>query len=158
MNKVIFLDIDGVLCSARSAAAHDGYPVAQDPTTWDKFDSTAIALLGEAMEHTGAQLVLTSSWRMHANLGALEYRLGRPIRDVTRDDAPGDTRGHQIQDWLMVNPDVTKYAILDDKQQFLPQQDAMLALTSERNGFLLGHFDKVLQLLGGGIDKPNDDA
>jgi hypothetical protein len=147
--KVIFLDINGVLCSMRSAAAHGGYPAPGNPSSWDRFDETAIALLRAAVTHTGARVVLGSNWRDTVNLGALEYRLGVKIHDVTRAATEeGDSRGARVLDWLAAHPEVERYAILDDDDDFYQNQMDRLCLTSKRNGFLLGHFDELVELLG----------
>lgn len=150
MKRVIFLDIDGVLCSMRSAAALGGYPSSQDPTSWNRFDPVAIALLQAAVKKSGAGVVLTSSWRHEANAEALEYRLGVKIHDATRSPRAIDCRGAQIDDWLTGNPGTEAFAIIDDDEDFLPYQMEHLALTSKRNGFLLSHYETVLGLLGVG--------
>jgi hypothetical protein len=147
--KVIFLDINGVLCSMRSAAAHGGYPAPGNPSSWDRFDETAIALLRAAVTHTGARVVLGSNWRDTVNLGALEYRLGIKIHDVTRPATEeGDSRGARVLDWLAAHPEVERYAILDDDDDFYQNQMDKLCLTSKRTGFLLGHYDEMTELLG----------
>lgn len=147
--KVIFLDIGGVLCSMRSAAAYGGYPMPENTTTWDRFDETAIALLQAAVMHTGAQVVLASTWRDTVSIPALEYRLGVKIHDVTREATEeGDTRGARVLDWMAAHPEVERYAILDDDDDFYQNQMDKLCLTSKRNGFLLGHFDEMVELLG----------
>ncbi len=145
--KVIFLDIDGVLCSARSCVAHGGYPAAGSPVSWGRFDEVALKLLQEVIRHTGAVVVLSSNWRTTVNLEALQWRLGVRIEDVTREGAEAEPRGAQIHDWLVRHPDVTAYAILDDDEDMLPEQMAHLCLTSKRNGFLLGHYEEVIQKL-----------
>lgn len=150
--KVIFLDIDGVLCSMRSAAAHGGYPAAGNPMSWSKFDDTAIELLRTAIAETGAHVVLSSSWRTEVNMGALEYRLGLRLHGATRASAENDARGKQIEDWLLANPGVQRYAILDDGEDMLPHQMDKLCRTSHRNGFLLGHYEELVELLGARID------
>lgn len=147
--KVIFLDIDGVLCSMRSEKAYYGSPEAGDPSTWDRFDHCAIDLLKRALKETDAKVVLSSNWRGAVNMPTLEYCLGIKIIDRTRDPASADElRGQQIQDWLAAHPEVTRYAILDDDEDMLPAQLDKLCRTSKRNGFLLGHYDELLELLG----------
>lgn len=146
--KIIFLDIDGVLCSQRSDTAYHGRPTPTDTTLWDKFDRCAIDLLKAAVEATGAHVVLSSTWRTTVNMPTLEYCLGVKILDATRADAtPDEQRGLQIKDWLDAHPEVTRYAILDDDDGMLPSQTDKLCRTSKRNGFLLGHFDELLELL-----------
>lgn len=150
--KVIFLDIDGVLCSMRSSAAQGGYPAAGNPASWGKFDDTAVELLRTAIAETGAVVVLSSSWRTEVNIGALEYRLGLRIRDVTRASNEDDMRGKQIGDWLATHDDVQRYAILDDGEDMLPHQMDKLCRTSKRNGFLLGHYEELVEMLGSRVD------
>lgn len=146
--KVIFLDIDGVLCCARSSVANGGYPAAGNPVSWGKFDDVAIKLLQEAIRKTGAIIVLSSSWRSTANLAALQWRLGIRIESVTRDGTEVEPRGAQIHDWLIRHPDVESYAILDDDEDMLQDQIPRLCLTSKRNGFLIGHYEELLEKLG----------
>lgn len=145
--KVIFLDIDGVLCSMRSAIAHGGYPQAANTATWNRFDRTAIALLRTAIDQTGAEIVLSSKWREEVNIPTLEYCLGIKILDTTRISIDKEIRGAQIADWLASNPDVTRYAILDDDEDMMPAQMDHLCRTSKRNGFLIGHYDELIELL-----------
>lgn len=154
--KVIFLDIDGVLCSMRSSAALGGYPAAGNPTSWGKFDDVAIRLLQEAIRQTGAVIVLSSSWRNDVNREALQWRLGIRIEDVTRYGAESEPRGVQIHDWLLRNPGVTEYAILDDDEDMLQDQMPRLCRTSKRNGFLLAHYEELIKLLDGRASLPSD--
>lgn len=145
--KVIFLDIDGVLCCARSCVAHGGYPAAGNPVSWGKFDEVAIKLLQEAMRKTGAIVVLSSNWRSTVNLEALQWRLGIRIESTTREGTEAEPRGAQIHDWLIRHSGVESYAILDDDEDMLPDQMPHLCLTSKRNGFLLGHYEELLEKL-----------
>lgn len=145
--KVIFLDIDGVLCSHRSCAANGGYPAPGNPVSWGKFDDVAVRLLQEAILKTMATVVLSSNWRSTVNLAALQWRLGIRIDSVTREGTEAEPRGAQIHDWLVRHPGVESYAILDDDEDMLPDQMEHLCLTSKRNGFLLGHYDDLLEKL-----------
>lgn len=150
--KVLILDIHGVLCSARSAAAYGGYPAPGNPASWDRFDQTAIDLLKSAVKLTGARVVLGSTWRESASIPALEYRLGLKIMDVTRPSTAEDSRGSRLRDWLAGHPEVERYAILDDDEDFYAVQKDRLCLTSKRNGFLLGHFDELVEMLGMSVE------
>lgn len=145
--KIIFLDIDGVLCSARSKAAYGGYPLSTDPTTWGRFDRCAIDLLRRAVAVTGAHIVLSSSWRKSVNVPALEFALGVSIFGMTREAEMDEPRGSQIADWLSSNPAVAHYAILDDDEDFTEDQLHRLCKTSKHNGFMLAQFNKLLELL-----------
>lgn len=147
--KVLFLDIGGVIYSDRSCTAFGAHPEPTAPATWEGFDTTAIYLLRKALSVTGAHVVLSSSWRDRVSLPTLEYALGIKIMDRTRDAFdPGELRGQQIHEWLMQHPEVTRYAILDDDDFMLPSQMEKLCRSSKRNGFLLGHYDELIELLG----------
>lgn len=145
--KVIFLDIDGVLCCGRSCVAHEGYPAAGNPVSWGRFDEVAIKLLQEAVRKTCAVVVLSSSWRSTVNLEALQWRLGVRIHSMTREGHEAEPRGAQIHAWLIRHPETTAYAIIDDDEDMLPDQMEHLCLTSKRNGFLLGHYEELLEKL-----------
>jgi len=148
MKKILFLDIDGVLCCERSSVAHNGYPAAKNPSSWGKFDQEAILILRDIITRTGAGVVLTSSWRHEANIHALEYRLGVRVYGLTRTSKGLDSRGAQIDDWIKVNPGIEAFAILDDEEDFLPYQMDYLCRTSKRNGLLLRHYEEAMRLLG----------
>ena len=82
MEKVIFLDIDGVLTSnewAENVLKQEGYRV-------DEFNELClgkIALLKEIVDATGAKIVLSSSWRFdEAALTAVKNQLAQCDLDV----------------------------------------------------------------------------
>jgi hypothetical protein len=129
--KVIFLDFDGVLNSLRYLSACGETGLVIDPTR--------MALLKEIVDSTGAQIVLSTSWREHwwAISEACDA-IGREIRerfaawgleilDKTSQLPVGRTA--QIRDWLDHHPETETYLILDD------------ALLSA--GFLEGHYIKT---------------
>ena len=59
--KVVFLDIDGVLNSYRTRAAHGEYPRGFAPEDMLMFDQTAISLIGAIVRAAGAKVVLSSA-------------------------------------------------------------------------------------------------
>ena len=69
MNKIVFLDIDGVLNSElhyveksqQQLADEIGYPLSE-------ISRSAVSLLNQIVEKTGAKVVISSTWR-----------LGRPV-------------------------------------------------------------------------------
>ena len=84
--KVIFLDNDGVIClssnwggrSKKWAKYRSANPetvklmsVAPVDVRFDNFDQKAIKILNEILEETGAEIVVSSDWRFHANLEEL---------------------------------------------------------------------------------------
>ena len=113
--KVMFLDIDGVLNSHRydmSRSEADG-----------NIDVSRLALVKTLVDRTGAEIVLTSTWREHwdpkgadtdavgAELEATLARCGLRLYDKT--PVIGE-RAQEITAWLGQNTDVEKYVIFDD--------------------------------------------
>jgi len=107
--KILFVDCDGVINNSKTPNT-DGWPV----------DPLCAFLVGKIVLATDCKIVLSSSWR-HANEGRLIFRRKvYPFIDITSDDKYA--RGDEIASWLLANPDVTRYAILDDDADMLPEQ------------------------------------
>ena len=122
MNKIIFLDIDGVLNMLSKQS--DQYGAL--------FEKRYVDNLAEIVEKTGAKIVISSSWR---TLGIEHMRnmwkhrnLPGEIVDITPDLADfklvGETklwvspeRGKEINAWLDKNP-TKDFIILDDEESF----------------------------------------
>ena len=93
--KVIFLDNDGVICLSnnwggrskkwakyRSKNPETSRYIDDAPVEvrFDDFDKKSIKVLNEILEETGAEIVVSSDWRCHANLEELgEYFLSQGI-------------------------------------------------------------------------------
>lgn len=124
--KVLFLDIDGVLNSVRSAAALGGCPWPRNRNMqgdWEKFDQVAVKLMARLVQETEAHVVLSSTWRIgmdQERATELGDFLGYVISSAT--PGGGGQRGPQIQQWLDEHPGVDKYAIIDDDSDMLPAQ------------------------------------
>jgi len=87
--KVIFLDNDGVICLSnnwggrlkkwanyRSVNPDSSKEKKDAPVSvrFDDFDKKAIKILNEILEETGAEIVVSSDWKLHATLEELgEY-------------------------------------------------------------------------------------
>jgi 8-oxo-dGTP pyrophosphatase MutT (NUDIX family) len=87
--KVIFLDHDGVICLSnnwggrkkkwakyRSENPDSGKEIKDAPVQFrfDDFDEKSIRILNEILEETGAEIVVSSDWKLHATLEELgEY-------------------------------------------------------------------------------------
>ena len=66
MKKIIFLDIDGVLNSGRWFAKTGGEPDADGYGV--SFDPAAVDCLGRIISETGAEIVISSSWKWLASI------------------------------------------------------------------------------------------
>ena len=147
--KVLFLDNDGVICLSNnwggravkwanfkrdnpdSDATFDNKPIQ---CRFDDFDGKAVKVLNEILEETGAEIVVSSDWRLHANLEELgEYYesqgiIKRPIAvtDQFKDVFPKEwnafrfraelelERSMEIGHWLENHPEVTHWVAVDD--------------------------------------------
>ena len=123
--KVIFLDIDGVLNSSayRSRMGMQYFS--------ELIDRRKMPLLKQIVEETGAEIVLSTSWRKYWNPGEKQLDpAGQHIADLFREHGlwiysktpvlENAGRSAQIQAWLNQHPHVDGYVILDDKDFGLP--------------------------------------
>ena len=139
MSKVIFLDIDGVL--------NDGFTIlgtGKDFPTRDHLDC-----LKQIVDGTGAEIVLSSSWRFYA-----QYRndVKNALRNVdlkfidyTKELPKG--RDAEIREWLLRHPEVDKYLILDDLNEFSDELKEHQVLTAFATGLLPEHVQKAIDIL-----------
>ena len=120
--KIIFLDIDGVICV--DYIGHDEFGMYFQPHFVDN--------LKRLIEKTGAKIVMSSTWRYDG----LEY-----VRKLWKDrNLPGEIiditpninifkRGAEIKSWLETHKDLwSNYVILDDDLDFfdLPQLEEIV--------------------------------
>ena len=112
-------------------------------------DQRAILCLQDIVFVTGAEIVLSSSWRISSlRTKQLKEQLlpyGLEIIDRTISDARGE-RGDEIKEWLSRNPDVSHYVILDDDDDMSDIKDHLIQ-TTFRNGLLPEHAAKAIEML-----------
>lgn len=143
--KVIFLDIDGVLNSYRTAIAFGGMPFDVRAHR-HKFDEVAVRLIGGIAEAAGATIVLSSSWRNDVDWARIGPALGLKIEDRT--PSLLGPRGKEIAAWLFNHPEVDSYAIVDDDGDMLPEQMPFFVHTNMHNGLTWDDASKLAELLG----------
>ena len=118
--KIIFLDIDGVLNSS-------AYRTQMGMRYFSEIiDQRKMLLLKHIVEETGAEVVLSSTWRKFWNPGESQLDpAGQHIQQIFRDYGlwihsktpvlEKSGRNEEIQAWLSQNPYIDGYVILDDK-------------------------------------------
>ncbi len=144
--KVVFLDIDGVINSHRTAIAFGGYPHTFDGYERAMFDEVALALIRGIVKQAGASVVLSSSWRLTHEFALVGKALDLPIIDRTPSlCAP---RGVEISFWLDKHPEVENYAIVDDDADMLGDQQPFFVHTSGFDGFAWKDAVKLAELMG----------
>lgn len=153
--KVIFLDNDGVICLARNWGSRFdkqkewggrkfGMSMSEVPIEYrfDNFDQDAIQILNQVLEETGAEIVVSSDWRLNATLeeigdyyesqGIIKRPIGFTevfhftewleegfIKDHgdfpwNRSENLEQNRYFEIKRWIRDHSDVTHVAIIDD--------------------------------------------
>lgn len=122
---VIFLDIDGVICTTLSTRLSG---LLRLPPERQLFDPVALFWLRWLVRRSGAEIVLCSSWRdaltiddplcraFIRNLYDTLARNGTPISDAAPQLPSGD-KGEEILAWLAEHPR-KQYAVLDDHDCF----------------------------------------
>jgi len=150
--KVIFLDNDGVIClssnwGSRYKKARE-YMIKHDISDhafmderkrnvlvrFDNFDKKAIKILNEVIKETEAEIVVSSDWKLHANLEELgQYYesqgiVKKPIATTPNlEDFDPDSDGLyrwkgwlerkrilEIEKYLEMNPNITHWVAIDD--------------------------------------------
>jgi hypothetical protein len=145
--KVIFLDNDGVICLSNNWGGRHkkqkewggrklSMTSREIPVEYrfDNFDKKAIKVLNSILEETGAEIVVSSDWRFHANLEELgDYYesqgiIKRPIGGTEnfKDIFPSEwkrlrfradlelERSMEINHWVENHPEVTHWVAIDD--------------------------------------------
>lgn len=152
--KIIFLDMDGVLCTPRAHVAQGG----QAPRgVQQSLDREAVGLLNMLMPpNQPVRCVLASTWRniyerewieRRLHLNGWEGQFHQNWRTVTMGDE--SNRGNEISEWLLNHPEVTQYAILDDSINMLPEQAPFHVKTNYNDGLLWDDFRKAMRILHG---------
>jgi hypothetical protein len=106
VRRVIFLDIDGVLAPIRR---------------WDRYgdlDPACIQVLNEIVACSGADVVVSSTWRHGKTVAELQAMLvaqgfAGSVLDKTPTGVPGARRGEEIAAWLAQHA-VAGCVIIDD--------------------------------------------
>lgn len=130
--KIIFLDIDGVLNSQLFyiQCKETGRPMVD-------IDENSVKLLNQLCEDTGADVVVTSTWRLGRTVEQLQEILDsrgfeHKVLDKTKDLRIGKygdcvLRGNEIYEWIKSHEDIVQaqyygyanYLILDDDSDML---------------------------------------
>lgn len=147
--NIIFLDIDGVLTSARVHVAEDTRGM------WSVFDRHAVQFLNRIAEEWAAEYVVSSTWRKLVNEQDLKFMLNNagwrgtfhvnwatPVFNSGR-------RGEEIEAWMQTYyPDILpeNYIILDDDADMLEHHMDRLVRTDPEDGMLFRHYQQIKRL------------
>jgi len=142
MKSIIFLDNDGVVClsnnwGSRSKKIKNYINKFKDSSNipsyikMDDFDIKSVKLLNSILEETGADIVVSSDWKLYCTLDELKemftmYGVIKEPIDITPIiklefdknyytlEELAKYRIIEIKDWLKNNTEVTKWVAIDD--------------------------------------------
>jgi hypothetical protein len=146
--SVIFLDIDGVLCTAK---AHVAYSTQM---LWRHYDPVSTRLVAKLAREAKAEIVLSSTWRMSFEL----MHMTAILMNAGFEEVPWHTqwktpnlynlsRGEEIKKWFE-NAKADSYVILDDDSDILEEQKPFFVQTDEFDGFGFRDYLKAKKILG----------
>lgn len=126
----LFLDVDGVLNGDDwlSRVGHNTLPFPMRD-----INPICCARLIESMQGLPVDIVLSSSWRIYPRVNAWMSFCGLTIFDHTP-DLKSEFRGYEITAFLQVTPKLRPYVILDDEDDFRPEQLPYLVRTNPKQG------------------------
>ena len=149
MNRVIFLDIDGVLTSARvhSALGDSGF--------WHSFDPIAVDCIKRICFHHKFQIVISSTWRHDQHKDDLDGALIKAdLKQFLHKDWKTPVtmreRGQEIVMWLDDHKDVLEYIIIDDVVYPITpyiDHEEYIVETDPDNGLTYKNYVKILSII-----------
>lgn len=170
--KIIFLDIDGVVCHLRLRCAE---ALKGNIAPYDALDTNILTMLKHIQEKTGCLFVLSSrAWRLKfKSKENVEKVTGLVFHDDWKTKEPSDIaslyrqsekyvkdkrippiaeckdfRGWEVQDWLnRHNNEVSDYFMIDDDDDYfpIPDKNFIHVVNGEENGGLsVKQYDRIL--------------
>lgn len=173
MRKILFLDIDGVVCTEFNNRKE--YYLGEDKALfeWYVMNPSCIEHLNTIVQQTGCEIVISSSWRKTFSLTELQdvfeengFKYPEKIIGCTgvfyEWIKPGvhlpSVRGLEIKVWLDLNVRKTptgfnnnqyNYCILDDDSDMLLEQKDSFVKTSTWCGLTSWKVEEVIKILNG---------
>ena len=159
--KVIFLDHDGVICLStewggrgkKKSKYLKEFPGTEDTLpAWVKMDNfydKAVKILNSILLETGAEIVVSSDWKLYSTLDELKemftkYGLIKQPIDTTPNiplkydktyytkEELSEYRVMEIKNWMKLHPEVTHWVTVDD----LPLGEKFGPISGNSNGGL----------------------
>ena len=154
-SRVIFLDFDGVvntpIWNEKGTSSRYNFPKDGKVNNFQ-----AVQWLSEFCKKCNYDIVVTSTWRSDSNYkeclinGGL--REGIQVLGKTGDLSwehpwPEPTRGYEIKRYLEEHPEIKYYIIIDDENQFLPeQQHHFVHIINDWTGFGYLEYQKCIDI------------
>lgn len=173
MRKILFLDIDGVVCTEFNNRKE--YYLGEDKAIfeWYIMNPSCIEHLNTIVQQTSCEIVISSSWRKTFTVKELQdifeengFKYPEKIIGVTgvfyEWIKPGvhlpSVRGLEVKVWLDLNVRKTPtgfnnnqytYCILDDDSDMLYEQRNSFIKTTNQEGLTLEKAREVIKILNG---------
>ena len=156
MQKILFLDIDGVVNSVNTGdrGVRPLHPGPDTPDGWiDGIDPEKVTILNRIIAATGAQIVISSSWRRQHGLAETTDTLRRAgLQADVIGETPHSTphRSVQIQQFLdaWAGENIAAFIILDDYED-MRLLNHRFVHTDPMNGLSEADADRAITMLLG---------
>jgi len=150
--KVIFLDIDGVLNSHRGNLFADEF-----------IERAAVKAIDQLCQMTGAKIVVSSTWRLGRHNNCMHFAEMMRVMGFTgriyyheenwrtksiTEKGKRTLRGDEIKEWLSRHPEVTHYVIIDDDTDMLDEQLDNFVHVDYMEGFGARNYYRAAKILG----------
>lgn len=151
VNPIIFLDIDGVLCTRMAAGwPRHGAPLVRSIVRRPvrSIDTKAVTKLNALCAEVNALIVVTSMWRVDRDVPAILKRAGltSEFHKDWRTDANGPTRADEVGRWLAAHGAVD-YVLIDDTPKGIEAMQSRVVLTDNYQGLTANDVDRALRIL-----------
>lgn len=159
--KILFLDVDGVMNSHRTAVGIGGFGYMAkgilnmtdiEVRAATKWDPVAVGMLKRLLKETRCKVVVSSVWRKGATLKELRWLFqayGLPKSAVIGKTGSHRSgfRGREIRQWFADHRHlvIKDYLILDDDSDFFKYQKPRLVKTKHEIGFGFHEFQFIRQ-------------
>lgn len=157
--KIIFLDIDGVLVTGE----YLNEMVEVNGHHFHRFARTPVFQLNKITKETGAEIVISSSWRCDGerweallehfkNQGVDKRPIGKTPR-LERKNGSGlflaSQRGYEIKTWLGYGDDIESFVAIDDDSDMDDIKDNFVLVKNGmwRGGMGESHAGKAIEIL-----------
>lgn len=149
MEKVLFLDFDGVLNGPAPYVKAPKWARERHPFIW--VNDYLVGRLARVFETVkDASIVVSSTWRKTFEVAELQRILNEECPGLGR-LVIGRTpvfqhavRGVEIQSWLTNNPHVRRYVIVDDDSDMLPSQEPFFVQTEFSSGLTEANVARII--------------
>lgn len=164
VKKILFLDIDGPLNTNRNISKNKATGFRD--RFGDVFNPIAVDNLSRIVSDTSAEIVISSSWKFFGLDEMKEMwkkrKLAGKVIGITPNSISDEMllnanldemdglcfKGVEIKEWLSKNGEQVKnYAIIDDENNFLPEQQSHLVQINPEYGISKEDAEKAIRIL-----------